>query len=653
MRCLGRALVVALVLGGALALPRGAAAHALLIDSDPAAGATVGTPPARVLLTFGEAPDPKLTTVKVLDASGHDRAAGPVEPVSGHPEQLVVRLDPLADGVYTVAWRTVSAVDGHVAAGSFAFGVGVPPPASGSGGVGSLSPSASPAATISRWLLYLGLIALLGAAFLGVAIVRQPPRSVTRLIAAGWVVATVGTLGVVGTQWSDAGVDLGTLVGSSVGAGALERLALAAAGGVIVALLVLGRAPRTWQYALAAAAGAGAMLVDVLNGHAANGSWWWLQVGVQWLHIIGAGIWIGGLAALLLAVQGQPSTEKARAVRSFSTWAGLALGTVVITGAVRGVAEVETIGALVGSDFGVVVSLKTLGLGLLAVLGATNRFWNVPAAARSLRGLRRIGSGELVVGAAVLALTGLLANLPPPSAAGGAQEPPPQPLAVSGSDFGTSVRVRLVVDPGGAGFNQFTASLTDYDTGAAISADGVALRFQLASRAGVGASSLDLGRTDAGRFTARGGNLSLDGIWHVTATVAGRDGSVEVPLVIATRVAQQQVDVNAAPGVPTISTVHLTDGNTLQVYADPGGAGDNELHMTFFDAAGNELPVQVATVALSPAKGAATIITPRLLEPGHFVAEVTLPAGALAIDVIGQPPGSDQLHAHFELEVEP
>ena len=653
MRKLGRALAVALALGGALALPPGAAAHALLIASDPAAGATLGTPPTIVTLRFGEAPDLKLSTVKVLDAAGHDYAAWPVQPVTGQPDQLVVPLKPLANGIFTVAWRTVSAVDGHVAAGSYAFGVGVAPPSTTPGlGEGSSS-SASPAATIARWLLYVGLIALFGASFLGFAIFRRPPRTVIRMVGLGWLVAAIGTVAVVVVQWSDAGVDLGTLLGSSIGVGAVERFVITAAVGLVVAILILKPSTRRWQYGAAAVGASGAMMVDVLNGHAANGPWWWLQSGVQWVHIVGVGIWIGGLAALLLAVRGLPSAEKAKAVRTFSTWAGLALGAVVVTGFIRALAEIRTFGALFGSDFGVVVILKTVGLGILALLGATNRFFNVPAAARTLRGLRRIGSGEIVVGVTVLALTGLLANLAPPASAGGPQAAPLQPVVAVGNDFGTSVRLRLVVEPGAAGFNRFTAAVTDYDTEAPVVATGVALRFQLASRSGVGASTLNLMPSGGGRYSAKGGNLSLDGIWNVSATIAGPNGSVEVPLVLATRVAAQPTDVNAAPGVPTIYTVHLPGQNTVQVYLDPGGPGKSDLHITFFDPAGNELPIPSATLAVVPAGGAALITVPRLLELGHFVATVTLPAGSLAVDVIGQPPGGDQLHAHLEIPIKP
>ena len=656
MQRIGRSALVVVALGVALALPQGAAAHSLVVASDPAAGATLASAPTVVRLTFGEAPDLKLTTVKVLDAGGQDQTSGPIQGVTGDATQLRVPLKPLPDGIYTVAWRSVSAVDGHVAAGSFAFGVGVTPasPAPGSAGNGTTSPGASAASVLARWVLYLGLIALFGAAFLGFAVEPRPPRSLVGLAGVGWAAAAVGTLAVIGLQWSDSQVDLGTLIGSSVGFGALERLGMTAVAGVSVAIIALGAQTRRWQFGLAAAASAAWMLVDVLNGHAAAGSSGILQVGVQWLHILGVGIWIGGLAALLLAVRGLPSSEKAKAVRIFSTWAGLGLAAVAGTGILRALSAVGTFEALFGTGFGLIVIFKSLGLGALALLGATNRFFNVPAAARSLRGLRRVGSVELALGATLLAATGLLANLAPPSASAGTQATPPAgPVLAMGSDFGTSVRLRLAVDPGAPGVNQFTARVTDFDTGAAAKATGISLRFQLASRSGVGASTLDLGAGSGGSFSASGSNLSLDGIWTITATVALPSGSVEVPLVVATRLAPQPTDTIATPGAPTIYTVHLAKNLSVQVYLDPGKAGRNELHLTFFDAAGTELPVPTATVAVSPPDGPAFIMAGRQLEPGHFVVDLSTKAGTMGVDLVGPAPSGEQLHAHLQIEVQP
>src|ERR1700694_4246430 len=63
-------------------------AHALLTSSDPKAGATLAQSPTEVVITFGEQPDPALSTIKVLDTSGQPRAGGRPQPVAGQAATL-------------------------------------------------------------------------------------------------------------------------------------------------------------------------------------------------------------------------------------------------------------------------------------------------------------------------------------------------------------------------------------------------------------------------------------------------------------------------------------------------------------------------------------------------------------------------------------
>lgn len=644
------ALLAALV----AALPSAAVGHALLLASKPAAGSTLGTAPSTIQLTFGEAPDPKLSGAKVLDAAGGNHASGPVASVPGKPLELDVPVGALSDGVYTVAWRTVSSVDGHVAAGSFAFGVGVAvAPGSGGPATGAASTSASLLSDAARWLLYVGLMALFGAAFFGLAIDPGAPRAVLRLAGLGWLTAAIGGLGVTAVQWSDAGGHVSTLLGTSVGVSAIERLGTIAVAGALVALLVRRRPPAgRSRFGLVALAAGAAMLADVLNGHAAAGSLAPFQVVTQWLHIASAGLWVGGLAALLLTLRGQPSDDKAAIGRRYATWAGIGLLTVALTGMIRAISEIGTLDALVSTDYGRVVLIKTVLLGFLAILGASNHYINIPAAAKRLTGLRRVGSTEVALAVGVLALSALLVNLAPPisSASGSPNVPPVQPIIATGHDFGTSVRVRLVITPGSPGQNAFAASVTDYDTGAPSSATGLSLRFAIQSSKGIGASTLEMQAGGPGSFSASASNLSLDGIWSVTATIEGPGGSgtasaVEVPLTIATVVPAQPVDGDATPLSP--ATVHLADGSSVQVYLDPGGAGPNELHATFFDAAGAERPIPTAFILLSAQDGTTSMVVPRQLEPGHFVADITTSSGPLAVDVVGDSGPAGVAHAHL------
>ena len=131
MRRLGRAGLARVGLAGVLVgvwlvVAGGpAGAHALLRESDPAAGSSLEKAPDRVVLTFTERPEEGLSGIQVLDTGGKPVQRGESAPVSGAPLRLAVGLGDLADGTYTVSWRIVSKDDGHVTAGSFAFGVGV------------------------------------------------------------------------------------------------------------------------------------------------------------------------------------------------------------------------------------------------------------------------------------------------------------------------------------------------------------------------------------------------------------------------------------------------------------------------------------------------------------------------------------------------
>jgi copper transport protein len=645
-----------LALVALLALTGPAGAHALPQSSSPSPGASLSTSPVRVTITFGERPDPKLSTINVFDSSGKPVTAGPTTTSSGDPLTLEVPLGPLVDGVYTVAWRTVSAVDGHRASGSFAFGVRATPPVSGgsSSAVAQTSSSGpSPAATAGRWLMYLGLLVLLGVSFFGAVVARVPPPFVGRLLAGAWVLAAVGTAAVVVDELAEAGVDVGQVSGTSFGPVIVERVVPLVVAGLAILIGVRRFARDRMVLTIVALAAAGALLADVLASHAAAGQHPAVDVAIQSIHVGAVGLWMGGLVGLLVTLRHRtPDGDTARAAKRFSWVATIGIAAVAVSGLIRGISEVGTTDALFSTDFGRLLIGKTALLAALAALGAVNHFRNVPAAGRVLTGLRRVGSVEIVIGATVVLLAAALVNVAPPAsiAASGptpAASPSQQPIVVSGSDFGTSVRLRLEVTPGLTGFNTFRAIVTDYDTAAPVAADGVTLRFSVPARSDIGSSRLDLAPVGAGVFSATGGNLSIDGTWQIIALVARGTSSVEVPLAVVAQATRPDVDVNRVAGIPTIYTVHLTAGRTVQVYLDPDRPGQNDVHVTFFDASGSELPATNIGLSVTTGTSAPRQLTVRTLEPGHVVATLTAQDLPQVLAIVGTAPGGEALQAQL------
>ncbi|MDO9710782.1 copper resistance CopC family protein [Paracraurococcus lichenis] len=102
-------------------LPRAAAAHAVVVTSDPAAGASLPAPPRQVTLRFNSRIDHVRSRLLLVGPEG---AQVPLEPApEGEPTVLEARLDPapaLAPGAWRLRWQ-VLAVDGHITRGDIPF----------------------------------------------------------------------------------------------------------------------------------------------------------------------------------------------------------------------------------------------------------------------------------------------------------------------------------------------------------------------------------------------------------------------------------------------------------------------------------------------------------------------------------------------------
>lgn len=526
--------VAGLIVLGAFAVGAGppAGAHALLTESTPADGATVDKAPTEVTLTFTEALDPLLTVIHVLDASGNRVEVGRTE-IPGLPNKARVPLGPLAQGTYTITWRTTSTADGHTTVGSVAFGVGVPVAAAGASGPSNGVGTPTLVSIAGRWLFYAGLVLLLGASMVGLFVVSKAAVVSVWALNGAWAASALGLVLIVADHLATTHTDLGELLDSSTG----QKLK---AQGVAIGLTWLGvcwASLRPSRAALGAVGlgAAGVMLERALSGHADASTTPGFTVAVQWLHLVSVGAWIGGLVWLLLALRREDPDRRPALARKFSRVAAAGLGLVAVTGTLRALDEVGAWSRLFDTSFGQTLLVKLGLFAALVALGARNRFRNVAAATASrFGGLRRLLRAEVALGAAVLAAAAVLTGLAPSATvAAAAKLQRPAGITVTGSDFGTSVRARLDVSPGAAGPNRFDLTVVDYDSRRPVAADAVSLRFQLADRPEVG-SALDLTREADGHWRGASSALSIDGKWTITALVQSPAASVEVGMELTT-----------------------------------------------------------------------------------------------------------------------
>jgi methionine-rich copper-binding protein CopC len=115
-----RVSVVALAIALLLLLPHAAFAHAVLVKSSPAQGATVKAGDVEITLTYNSRIDPLHSSLHLVGPDGKAQTLA----VDAHaaPNLLAAKAPALAAGAYKLEWQ-VQASDGHISRGALGFRV--------------------------------------------------------------------------------------------------------------------------------------------------------------------------------------------------------------------------------------------------------------------------------------------------------------------------------------------------------------------------------------------------------------------------------------------------------------------------------------------------------------------------------------------------
>jgi copper transport protein len=433
-------------------LPASALAHARLLRSQPAAGSTAGQPPKLVELWFNEELEPNLNTVEVKDARGGRVDQGEVT-LSEGGKKVQVTLGELTAGAYAVAWKAVSA-DGHTIRGRFNFTVTgdaaaavtqspVPSPqeptketgttaAPGSQTQGGNPADESPitwADSLVRWLGYLAMMTLfggfalrlfvLGPAFVYESVDETPGgdaasaavrRTLLLLRAAAIVLfaSLLVSLVMQSTEVFGGGLaeaasvnHLRGLIGGT-GFGRSWLLQTAAATALLFITVLLGRSFRAeratsgaglWRAGLAAAAVL--LYGPVMTGHAAAAAKEYaLSSASDWLHLVAAGFWVGGLFHLALALppalsrlDGVRRTRAlARVLTLFTRLAVPGVAVLLLAGLYNSWTHVGSLSELWDTPYGRTLLVKVLIVLPMLALGGLHGFRLGPRANRLAAG---------------------------------------------------------------------------------------------------------------------------------------------------------------------------------------------------------------------------------------------------------------------------
>ncbi|MEU5631534.1 copper resistance CopC/CopD family protein [Streptomyces rishiriensis] len=387
-----------LAVAGALLAGAGpASAHAALTGSDPAQGVVVDKAPTQVSLTFSETVSMNDDSVRVLDPQGARVDAGKPSEVGGATYAVQLRSG-LPDGTYTVTYQVVSA-DSHPVAGAYTFSIGAPSKTTvsvsdqvaGGGIVGWLY-------GFGRYASYAGFIVMVGGAVFVLACWPRGTgvRAMQRLVLSGWLAMTAATLFLLLLRGSYAGSGklgdvfdldlLGQVLQTKTGAALVSRLLLLAAAALFIAVLFGAydkredEEKRDLTFGLAiggTVVSAGLAASWAMAEHASTGLQPGIAMPVDVLHLLAVATWLGGLAALLVALYRAPADRpvEGAAVGRFSQVAFGSVLALVATGVYQSWRQLGSWSAFTDTRYGQLLLVKIGLVALLVGIAWISRRW--------------------------------------------------------------------------------------------------------------------------------------------------------------------------------------------------------------------------------------------------------------------------------------
>jgi copper transport protein len=444
-------------------------AHARLLRSWPAAGERLASSPLVVRLVFSEMPVTAVSHIMIMGAPGDSMPLRMVRTDPADRHALIGDLPtPLAPGAYRVHWST-AASDGHPSSGTYYFTVlaGREAPPLPVGPTGNPSPPSpnplSPAAPLrsdsarepagedrqaaadavatsypmgmARWVGLLALFFLIGSVAFKYAILGRVARGADGVdpfvhiasvngatfgMIAAFVLLIASAVKLYAETVGMPGVPFRTiLLGTSWGWALLAQIAACIVG--FVAFAMAHRENRL-AWPVAALCAVVLAVTPALTGHAIGSDDARFTVPLDILHVAGGSVWLGTLAVIVFAGIGaafkapgeiSPGSRVAAMINTFSPLALLCAATVVCTGVIASLLNLDGLSRLWTSDYGLMLLRKLVFVTLLLAAGAWNWRRMKPRLGTdgNVRAIQRSARLELALGAIVLAFTAFLVAL--------------------------------------------------------------------------------------------------------------------------------------------------------------------------------------------------------------------------------------------------
>jgi copper transport protein len=378
----------------ATVVPAVAQGHAAFLDSTPEPGTRLEAGPGEITLSFTEPLNRPLSEASLVNTATGDEV--PAQIAAGGEREIVLRPQVrVGKAAYRVDWHTVSTLDGHALEGSFSFGVRT------AASTTEHTVEQSPLARDGwlrigfRALLYASMFFFAGGVFAAALLSRRGdpaawlvPAAVQsslervgesgpalaarlwrRTLNVGWLaVASAVAVAFVEALDASGGIDPGSLSDFL-----LSNLAGLARVATVIAIAIAAWLAARMQIA-ASAWMALAFLAIAISGHASSADPRLPAVATDWIHLVAAAVWIGGIAQIAAAwvpALGRAGSELRMAVMRgvlprFGRLALPAFLIVVASGLTNALIQLGRPGALWETAYGRVLALKIALVALIA-----------------------------------------------------------------------------------------------------------------------------------------------------------------------------------------------------------------------------------------------------------------------------------------------
>lgn len=523
LRRLGLWVVMVYVL--IISVPTVTSAHAYIVKSNPAENETLEKAPSVVKIEFDEIlQSSHFNTVFVRNASGQR-----VDLKNAHIDKTNSKLlvagvkQNIPNGTYSIQWKAISA-DGHPIQGVIPFRIGTEVMGESSRQAEEFGYVPQLDMLLERGILYTSFSIYIGVLFFNLIMYRGNSSKVqlrsNKLIWASLFGIFISLLFSLPLQakinadvsWIDAfqpALLKETLQLSVFGyVWMIQMMLVIVLSAVTYLALKRGKLSSFKVWTIPILLFAGLLIMKAMNSHAYGLRYKEIAVIMDFLHLLAASLWVGGLASIFLLLPQDDENEKWTkywdAIKSFSSWAIGAVIVIFVTGLFNSTFFIPTIHSLFDTNYGVALLTKVLlfiGMGILGLIHY------VKGRVRKEKKLGATVKGEFGVGIAIFIIVAFLTNVQTPPM------PPTGPFTGS-QKLDNGYELILHVSPNKVGMNTFRIDLKDSNGHRVTDMEQIVLTTK-SLEMDMGKGTFKVSPVSPGVYQAEGMYINMTGEWNI------------------------------------------------------------------------------------------------------------------------------------------